>query len=86
MSRLLVIILTGLVACWILALFLTGGFVLDVGGWRISSRNPKRRFIAYAAVVAVYAWRYGVARLTADLTPFAAAVRRTGVRASCSWR
>ena len=79
MSRFLVIILSGLVACWILALCLTGGFVLDVGGWRISSRNPKRLFIAYAAVVAVYAWRYGAARLTADLNPFAAAGRRMGV-------
>lgn len=65
-------------ACWIVALLMTGGFVLQFGEWRLSSRNPKRLFIVYAALLGLYAWRYGAARLSTDFAPIVGLVRRLG--------
>ena len=45
MARLGFLVLTALVLAWILVLYVTGGFVLEFGGLRISSRNAKRLFL-----------------------------------------
>ena len=64
------------VAAYVLLLFLTGGFSFELWGMRISSRNSKRPFFAYALVMALYTWRVGAARLGSELAPLETFARR----------
>ena len=61
--------LTILLLLWMLAIIITGGFVTEVAGVRVSSRNPKRLLVAYTVLLLLYAWRFGARRLEADLAP-----------------
>ena len=79
-SRRSLIGITILLLGWMLAIVISGGFVTEIGGVRVSSRNPKRPFVAYAVLLLLYAWRFGANGLAADLAPLTAVWRRLGTR------
>jgi hypothetical protein len=54
--RRILIVLAGLVLAWAVAAARTGGFIVELSAFRLSSRNP-RNVLIIAVLMAAAAWR-----------------------------
>ena len=73
------IVLSALLLLWALAVLVTGGIFLEWHGWRISSREPLRPFVAGVIVMAIAAWRRGADGFRTDLSAIAFDAERWGL-------
>jgi hypothetical protein len=72
------IVATGLLLVWTAAIVVWDGIYVEWRGWRFSSRNPVRPFLAAALVSAFAVWRHGRDGVRRDLADWRFDVERWG--------